>query len=1176
MRSSSLQQARALVIKHSIQQRRAIKTNICLISAPLVFCIFLWVMQNAVRGLLLNNQDFQCGCQCLQCCRGPRKRNCSSLDSGYCDTRRGYSCELTNSSNCGVQFSSSRQAVWCPIAYPSSWPPVLRIPQTQFRARPWAPNLAMPYTGSNTTTATSASKAMFPLLSVSPLQLPKAQEMLTGLVDASGSSRFNAHILSQLGFQFANTGLPPNNYYVDSAFIGGPTSNLDTSTSDFIYVILPVGTCKASNLTKPLPITTFIINYYSAQYPTFRPLISQLANISFGSSPEAALLSTINLLCIEAQPVARESFKAINRELYCGWRGARCNGTSTINAVTGAWDWLNTSTPLQGPPLQGLSVIIDYNLSLPASTEPRLYRIPGQLNAAVRGWAGTLPASVAQAISHAVGLHGLMSFPKPTTELPFDLSSLLGPLFYTWVVQLLIPTFLQQLVYEKERRLRMMMRIHGLGDGPYWCITYLWYMILYIVYIFFFMLIGGAIRLEMFVNNSYGVQAILYIIYGNTMIAFCFILSCFFMNSRTAEAFGYLYVLATGLLGALLLSNLMDQDKWFCPLFELVPGFALYRGLYELAAYSLYGRNSQQFGLTFSKLDDQGNGMFVAWAILLAEWPLFMILAFYLEQVLGSGAGAKRHPLFFLQGCGWTPKRASYPEAPDPATAKVQADAFEPPFDEEAGGKPSLPLPTPTSRLPLLPHPPPPEPPFPPFQHPWPILTQSGRLNSTTPMLPPLPPDSPRPPHPPHSPLRRSSSPGLPGPPADVMAALVTPPADARSCGAVGGSGTGTEGRLEMTGVPPPAPLPSPSKPKAPHPEAFSPALYPDVYAEELRVEHIVRGASDERTLGREWPILIRDLKKTFPKFAGGTERHAVRGISLAVGDGECVGLLGPNGAGKTTMLNMLTGFLDPSAGCALLAGLNVAEDRQRVYSLMGVCPQDNLLWESLTAREHLFFFGRLKGLTGQDLNEAVTSALRAVNLLVEVDKKVLAFSGGMKRRLSVAISLIGSPQVVLLDEPSTGLDPASRRGLWDLIKQSKPGRGLILTTHSMEEAETLCDRLGIFVDGKLVCVGNPREITSRYAGYLVFSVTVPLGQEEQAKDLVKSMSPNATHTYGVSGTLKYELPLSDVSLSGVFEAMDKVTREVTVLDWGVANATLEEVFIKLARRVGADTQKFH
>jgi ABC-type multidrug transport system ATPase subunit len=214
----------------------------------------------------------------------------------------------------------------------------------------------------------------------------------------------------------------------------------------------------------------------------------------------------------------------------------------------------------------------------------------------------------------------------------------------------------------------------------------------------------------------------------------------------------------------------------------------------------------------------------------------------------------------------------------------------------------------------------------------------------------------------------------------------------------------------------------------------------------------------------------------------------AVKTLNLGIERGECFGLLGPNGAGKSTSINMMVGLIEPSEGTAVIGGHDITKDMDAIYTLMGVCPQHDLLWDTLTGREHLQFYGRLKGLQGEALQSAVEEALRGVNLWNGklADKQSKQYSGGMKRRLSVAISFMGSPLVVYLDEPSTGLDPASRRNLWDVVKSNKRDRAIVLTTHSMEEAEQLCDRLGIFVDGQLVCIGNPKEITSRYGGYLV------------------------------------------------------------------------------------------
>eukprot|EP01024_Parvocaulis_polyphysoides_P072622 TRINITY_DN922_c0_g2_i1.p1 TRINITY_DN922_c0_g2~~TRINITY_DN922_c0_g2_i1.p1 ORF type:complete len:419 (-),score=63.89 TRINITY_DN922_c0_g2_i1:807-2063(-) len=341
--------------------------------------------------------------------------------------------------------------------------------------------------------------------------------------------------------------------------------------------------------------------------------------------------------------------------------------------------------------------------------------------------------------------------------------------------------------------------------------------------------------------------------------------------------------------------------------------------------------------------------------------------------------------------------------------------------------------------------------------------------------------------------------------------------------------------------------------------------LKEDVQRERDRVEALTPDQLEETA------IVINSLQKVFPAMDGNPAKVAVRQLTLAVDKGEVFGLLGPNGAGKSTSINMMVGLLEPSNGTAIITGKDIRNSMAEIYQDMGVCPQHDLLWENLTGREHLFFYARLKGINEfEQLSQMVDAALSRVNLLNDGNKKVKQYSGGMKRRLSVAISLIGNPTVVYMDEPSTGLDPASRRLLWDVVKSQKENRAIILTTHSMEEAEVLCDRLGIFVDGRLVCIGNPKQITARYAGYLVFTIMVPIEQKQQAIQLVRQMSPNAIETYSLDGLMKFELPSNEVTLSQVFATMEVAKGQIKIKDWAVTSATLEEVFIKLATQVEA------
>ncbi|CAL5444800.1 unnamed protein product [Camellia sinensis] len=315
------------------------------------------------------------------------------------------------------------------------------------------------------------------------------------------------------------------------------------------------------------------------------------------------------------------------------------------------------------------------------------------------------------------------------------------------------------------------------------------------------------------------------------------------------------------------------------------------------------------------------------------------------------------------------------------------------------------------------------------------------------------------------------------------------------------------------------------------------------------------------------YAIICDDLKKVYPAVDGNPPKLAVRGLSLALPRGECFGMLGPNGAGKTSFIKMMIGLTEPSSGTAYVQGLDMSTDMDRIFTSMGVCPQHDLLWETLTTREHLLFYGRLKNLKGSALNQAVEESLKGVNLHSGgvADKEAGKYSGGMKRRLSVAISLIGDPKVVYMDEPSTGLDPASRNELWNVVMKAKRDRAILLTTHSMEEAEHLCDRLGIFVNGSLQCVGNAKQLKARYGGSYMFTITTPSNYEQEVDSMVRCLFQSTNKTYHISGTPKFELPKHEVRIADVFQAVDDAKNTFTVQAWGLVDTTLEDVFIKVS-----------
>jgi ABC-type multidrug transport system ATPase subunit len=170
----------------------------------------------------------------------------------------------------------------------------------------------------------------------------------------------------------------------------------------------------------------------------------------------------------------------------------------------------------------------------------------------------------------------------------------------------------------------------------------------------------------------------------------------------------------------------------------------------------------------------------------------------------------------------------------------------------------------------------------------------------------------------------------------------------------------------------------------------------------------------------------------------------------------------------------------------------------------LGVCPQHDVLWDDLTSREHFSLFGALKGMTENDIHQATHTLLSDVSLLKAADRPVRTFSGGMKRRLSVALSFLGSPKIVFLDEPSSGMDPYIRRDLWNLILRMRQNRVILMTTHSMEEADILASKIAVMVDGKVRAVGSPIELKNRFAGYNI-KLSVAVESSARLSQMIQS-----------------------------------------------------------------------
>jgi lipooligosaccharide transport system ATP-binding protein len=311
----------------------------------------------------------------------------------------------------------------------------------------------------------------------------------------------------------------------------------------------------------------------------------------------------------------------------------------------------------------------------------------------------------------------------------------------------------------------------------------------------------------------------------------------------------------------------------------------------------------------------------------------------------------------------------------------------------------------------------------------------------------------------------------------------------------------------------------------------------------------MVAGVADEDVL-----IRARRLTKLFGDFT------AVDGIDFELSRGEVFGFLGPNGAGKSSTMRMIGCVSPPSGGELSILGLDPVKDGPAIRARLGVVPQEDTLDVELTVRENLLVYGRYFGLRRDVIKERTEQLLEFVQLTDRAGDPVEPLSGGLKRRLTIARSLISEPEILLLDEPTTGLDPQARHVVWDrLYRLKQQGVTLVLTTHYMDEAEQLCDRLVVMDGGKIVAEGSPRDLIARHSTSEVLELRFALDEQEQAADKLADF-PAARVEVLADRILLYtgdgEGALTQVRALGLEPATSLVRR-----------STLEDVFLRLTGR---------
>ncbi|XP_059372109.1 phospholipid-transporting ATPase ABCA1b [Carassius carassius] len=308
----------------------------------------------------------------------------------------------------------------------------------------------------------------------------------------------------------------------------------------------------------------------------------------------------------------------------------------------------------------------------------------------------------------------------------------------------------------------------------------------------------------------------------------------------------------------------------------------------------------------------------------------------------------------------------------------------------------------------------------------------------------------------------------------------------------------------------------------------------------------------------------LRQLTKVYKR----KQKPAVDRLCVGIPPGECFGLLGVNGAGKTSTFKMLTGDSVVTKGEAFLAGKSILREIDEVHQNMGYCPQFDAINDLLTGREHLEFYAILRGVPEKQVCEVAEWGIRKLGLVKYVDKKAGSYSGGNMRKLSTAISLIGAPPVVFLDEPTTGMDPKARRALWNCIHSViKEGRSVVLTSHSMEECEALCTRMAIMVNGRFRCLGSVQHLKNRFGdGYtIILKVAGPDPDLQPVMKFIESELPGSTLKEKHRNMLQYQLPSSLTSLAHIFSILTKNKEFLRIEDYSVSQTTLDQVFVNFA-----------
>lgn len=339
----------------------------------------------------------------------------------------------------------------------------------------------------------------------------------------------------------------------------------------------------------------------------------------------------------------------------------------------------------------------------------------------------------------------------------------------------------------------------------------------------------------------------------------------------------------------------------------------------------------------------------------------------------------------------------------------------------------------------------------------------------------------------------------------------------------------------------------------------------PDVARERKEIESMAPGRANDA-------VVVRGLRKVYHT-AGEAPKVAVKNLSFGVKKGEIFGLLGTNGAGKTTTMSILTSEFLPTCGSGMIAGYNVVTDAADARLRLGYCPQFDATLDLMNAEEHLALYAALRGVPSDETADMIDALIVACDLVPHRRTPSKKLSGGNRRKLSLAISLIGAPPVVALDEASAGIDVVSRRKLWDAILYVARYSSVVITTHHLEEVDVLASRVGIMVDGEMRCIGSLERLKQKFGGG--FELMVKVATENDVDGIIRFITaqfPSARLIENRECKLTYALPSASTRLSAVFEIMQRARDDprLAIQDYTVQQSSLEQVFLRISQHQAA------